>query len=184
LSTTAIARRYAKALYELAAEDGSVDAVGADLVILTEAVREIATDALQPGSLTAEVRRRIADKIAESVGRESLLARFVRVLADNDRLAELPAVCDWFARIRDLAAGRVRAAVTAATALSAADLQRLTSVLSGLVGKQVVPEVAIDEALIAGIVVEVEGRVFDGSVRTSLQRLSERMAGVSGKPTT
>jgi len=99
-------------------------------------------------------------------------------------LAELPAVCDWFAKIRDVAAGRVRASVTTPAALSAADLERLTAVLSGLVGKQVVPEVAIDDSLIAGVVVEVEGRVFDGSVRTSLQRLSERMAGQSGRPTT
>ena len=184
MSTTAIARRYAKALYELSAEDGLVDAIAADLGTLTEAIGDLDTDALQPGSLAADVRRRIAEKIAEALGTDSLLARFLCVLADNDRLAELPAVCDWFAKIRDVAAGRVRASVTTPAALSAADLERLTAVLSGLVGKQVVPEVAIDDSLIAGVVVEVEGRVFDGSVRTSLQRLSERMAGQSGRPTT
>ena len=69
-------------------------------------------------------------------------------------------------------------------ALSAADLERLTAVFSSLVGKRIVPELVIDDSLIAGVVVEVEGRVFDGSVRSSLQRLGERMAGQSGKPTT
>jgi F-type H+-transporting ATPase subunit delta len=184
LSATAVARRYAKALYELAAEDGVADAVAAGLGELTQAVGEIEAEALQPGSLGAETRRRIADRIAETLGAESLLGRFVRVLSENDRLAELPAVSEWFGKIRDLAAGRVRAFVTSAAALSEADSERLTAVLSGLVGKQVVPEVAIDDSLIAGVVVEVEGRVFDGSVRTSLQILSERMAGRSGRPTT
>jgi F-type H+-transporting ATPase subunit delta len=74
--------------------------------------------------------------------------------------------------------------VTVPAALSAADLERLTAVFSSLVGKRVVPELVIDDSLIAGVVVEVEGRVFDGSVRSSLQRLGERMAGQSGKPTT
>lgn len=183
MSTTAIARRYAKALYELAAEDGVVDAIGTDLATLSLAVREIGTDALQTGSLSAESRGRLADRLGTALGPNSLLARFVHVLAANDRLAELPAVCDWFSRIRDLAAGRVRAFVATPAELSPADLERLMAALSRLVGKQVVPEVTIDDALIAGVVVEVEGRVFDGSVRTSLERLTERMAGQSGRPT-
>jgi F-type H+-transporting ATPase subunit delta len=184
LSTAAIARRYAKALYELSTEDGVVDAVAADLSALTQGVRDIDAEALQPGSLGAETRRGIAAKIAQAVGEDSLLARFVQVLAENDRLAELPAIDDWFGKIHDTAAGRVRASVSAPVALSTADLERVTAVFSGLVGKQVVPQVAIDDSLIAGVVVEVEGRVFDGSVRTSLHRLSERMAGQSGRPTT
>lgn len=183
MSTTSVGRRYAKALYELSAEDGVVDAVGSGLGVLTEALREVDSETLRPGALSAENRARIADKVAERVGADSLITRFFRVLADNDRLAELPAVSEWFARIRDIEAGRIRAFVTTAATLSTGDMERLTSVFSGLVGKQVVPEVAIDESLIAGVVVEVDGRVFDGSVRTSLQRLSERMAGQSGRPT-
>jgi len=89
-----------------------VDAIAADLALLAQAVREIEAEVLQPGSLAAEVRRRIAEKITETLGGDSLLARFVRVLADNDRLAELPGVSDWFAKIRDVTAGRVRAFVT------------------------------------------------------------------------
>jgi len=184
LSTTAIARRYAKALYELAAEDGVVDAIADELATLAQAVREVGAEALQPGSRDSESRIRLAEKIGSALGVDSLLTRFVRVLADNDRLGELPAICEWFVKIRDVAAGRVRAFVTASAALSEADLERLTAVFSSLVGKLVVPEVAIDDSLIAGVVVEVEGRVFDGSVRSSLQRLGERMAGQSGKPTT
>jgi F-type H+-transporting ATPase subunit delta len=171
-------------LYELAAEDGVVDAISADLSALTQAVRENGVDALQAGSVGTEFRRQLAEKLGAALGADSLLSRFVRVLADKDRLAELPAICDWFARIRDIAAGRVRALVTTPAALSAADLERLTAVFSRIVGKSVVPEVAMDDALIAGVVVEVEGRVFDGSVRTSLQRLAECMAGRSARPTT
>lgn len=184
MSATAVARRYAKALYELAAEDGVVDTVAINLSALAQGVGELDAKALQPGVLGIETRRRIADKVAGTLGADSLLSRFVRVLAENDRVAELAAVSDWFGKIRDVAAGRVRALVTTPNELSAADLDRLTAVFSSLVGRQVVPELAIDNSLIGGVVVEVEGRVFDGSVRTSLQRLSERMAGQSGRPTT
>jgi F-type H+-transporting ATPase subunit delta len=184
LSAAAVARRYAKALYELAAEDGVVDAVAVNLSALAQGVGELDGEALQPGALGMETRKRIADKVGATLGADSLPSRFVRVLAENDRLAELPAISDWFGRIRDVAAGRVRALVTTPVEISAADVDRLTAVFSRLVGKQVVPELAIDDTLIGGVVVEVEGRVFDGSVRTSLQRLSERMAGQSGRPTT
>lgn len=184
MSTAAIARRYAKALYELAVENSEVDAIADDLAALSQAVRETGAEVLQPGSLSAEVRSGFAEKVGAVLGGDSLLARFVSVLAANDRLAELPAVFEWFGKIRDVAAGRVRAFVTSPATISAADMERLTAVFSTLVGKRVVPEVAIDDSLIAGVVVEVEGRVFDGSVRTSLQRLGERMAGQSGKPTT
>jgi F-type H+-transporting ATPase subunit delta len=184
LSATAVARRYAKALYELAAEDGVVDAVAVDLSALVQGVSELDAETLQPGVLGIETRKRIADKVAGAHGGDSLLSRFVRVLAENDRLAELSAVSDWFGKIRDVAAGRVRALVTTPVQLSATDTDRLTAVFSKLLGKQVVPELKIDDSLIGGVVVEVEGRVFDGSVRTSLQRLSERMAGQSGRPTT
>ena len=56
MSTTAIARRYAKALYELAVENAEVDAIADDLATLSQAVRETGIEVLQPGSLSAEVR--------------------------------------------------------------------------------------------------------------------------------
>lgn len=183
MSTTGIARRYAKALYELAEEDGTVDTVADDLLVLTQAVEGVDKDTLRVGSLGAEARGRLAEKIAEALGGESLLARFVKVLANNDRLAETPAICEWFAKLRDRAAGRVRGFVSTPGALPEKDLERLTAAFSSLVGKEVVPQQVTDDSLIAGVVVEIEGRVFDGSVRTSLQRLSERMAGQSGRPT-
>lgn len=183
MSTTGIARRYAKALYELAAEDGTVEAVADDLVALTQAVEGVDKDTLREGSVGAEARVRLAEKIAEALGGESLLARFVKVLANNDRLAEMPAICEWFAKLRDRAAGRVRAFVSTPGALPEKDMERLAAAFSRLVEKEVVPQQVIDDSLIAGVVVEIEGRVFDGSVRTSLQRLTERMAGQSGRPT-
>lgn len=183
MSATGIARRYAKALYELAVEDGAVEAVADDLVALTQAVEAVDKETLRAGVIGAEARARLAEKIAQAVGGDSLLARFIRVLASNDRLAEMPAVCEWFAELRDRAAGRVRARVSTPGALPEKDMERLIAAFSLLVGKEVVPQQVIDDSLIAGVVVEIEGRVFDGSVRTSLQRLSERMAGQSGRPT-
>jgi F-type H+-transporting ATPase subunit delta len=184
VNTTAIARRYAKALFDLAAEDGEVDAVSLNLDLLAVAIRDVDADALRPGALGIELREQIGERLALTLGAESLLAGFLRVLARNDRLAELPAVSESFHSIQDAAEGRVRASITTATALSDAELDRVKAVFSQLVGKQVVPELMIDDSLLGGVVVEVEGRVFDGSLRTNLEHLSERMAGRSSRSTT
>lgn len=176
MSAGAVARRYARALYELASEAEKVDEIEPQLKALAEAVSGLDAELLAPGALSAQVRDTLGGKLAASFGDGSVFARFVRVVAAADRLAEIPRIADWFSRMRDAAGGVVRASVRAAAPLSEENQRSLESIFSKLVGKRVVPEIEIDDNLLGGLVVEIEGRVYDGSLRSGLKRLGESMA--------
>ncbi len=71
--------------------------------------------------------------------------------------------------------GRVRAHVTSAQALAPADLERVRQSLARRTGKQVILESSVDPALIGGIVARVGDLVLDGSIRTQLGRLRDKL---------
>lgn len=174
-----VARRYAKALYELALEDGSVAEIANALSELATAVRQIPADQIAPGVLDGDARRKLGQALAEPVGRDTTLGRFLQVLASNDRLSELPGVYYWFVKRVDEDAGRVRAVVTSAAVLAPNQLDAVVSAFAKLAGREVVPEATTDSDLLGGVIVELEGRVYDGSIRTRLARLAARMAGAA-----
>jgi F-type H+-transporting ATPase subunit delta len=177
MSSGSVARRYARALFDLAVEAKAVDDVTRDLDLLTEAVGDVEPDWVAPGALDSDLRERIGSAIAEKAGGDTLIGRFAHLLARKDRLSELAAIRECFRKIRDAAEGRVRIDVVTATPLTDAELEKLISTFSAIAGRRVVPSARIDARLLGGAIVEMEGKVFDGSVRTTLERLSARMAG-------
>ena len=172
-----IGKRYAKALFELAGADGDTAEFGSALTELAAAVAGIDGDVLTPGVLRQSERETLGAAISRSVGADTTLGRFVRLLAERDRIGILPQVDDWFVKMQDEAAGRSRLKVESAKPLGESELREVTDAFKRLAGRDVVPETVVNEELIGGIVVELEGRVYDGSVKTHLARLAENMAG-------
>lgn len=176
MTTGSVARRYARALYELAREEGNVDETAAALVSLAEAITA-AGDDVAPGALGTEARTAVGRAIAKPFGADSTFGRFVQLVALRDRLSELPGIAEWFEKLDDEAAGRVRLRVTTAAPLDESATGAIVDVFTKLAAKNVLTESKVDASLIAGAVVELEGRVYDGSVKTKLARLAARMSG-------
>jgi F-type H+-transporting ATPase subunit delta len=172
-----VGRRYGRALFELASEAGVVESVGEGLIGLSQGFDAIDPGQLAPGQLSAAERQKLAAVLAPSLGPESLLGRFVAVLAENDRLDQLPAIQRRFEQLQDVAVGRVRVLVRTAAALSSAERDAVRQRLEAVTGFCILDEVRIDPTLLGGISVEAQGRVYDGSIRTQLARLERRMAG-------
>jgi len=180
MTSGSIARRYARALFELAKESSSEGEVTAALGELAAAVESLEPGSLAPGLLTAAQRQKLADALAERLGRDQLMGRFLAVLAANDRLEQLPGIRDGFRRLEDEAAGRVRVAVRSASPLSDAERASLRQAFEKVTSRQVLDTVEVDPELLGGLTVESEGTVYDGSIRTLLARLERRMAGQAG----
>jgi len=176
-----VSRRYAKALFELAREEGGIDEIGTALAQLAEAVGSIDEAQLAPGVLSHEVRQRIGAALTEKVGVHSTIGKFVRLVAERDRLVILPQVHRWYRRLQDQAAGRVRLRVTSAAGLGDAVVEEIAAAFEKQTNRHVIAETQLDADLIGGVVAEIEGRVYDGSVRTRLQMLSVRMAGTESQ---
>lgn len=177
MASGSVAKRYARAVYELALEDGAVAETGEALAEISAAVGLVDVDALRPGLLSPDARLAIASKVGAAIGEASMLAKFLAVLAESDRLDQLPGISEWFQRIDDEAAGRVRAKFLVADQLDDAARDSIKKMIGAVVGREVIEEVEVDSTLVGGVRVEVEGRVFDGTVKTRLERLAARMSG-------
>jgi F-type H+-transporting ATPase subunit delta len=172
------ARSYAKALFELARErhetnvvghelGGLIDAVGSDPALLQFFAR--------PG-IAAASKRAVADEIAQRLGVSKLVRDFVGLVADQGRGEQLPHIAEAFRDFVDADAGRVRARVRSAVALTEQERATLASRLGSALGKTVVVEDRVDPDLLGGLVAEVGSLVADGSLDGQLARMKERLA--------
>jgi F-type H+-transporting ATPase subunit delta len=173
----AIGRRYGRALFELATEANAVDEVGHALAALAEAVSGLEAGSLAPGLLSQGQRTKLAEALVAQAGRDSLFGKFLGVLVQNDRLDQVPAVHERFVALQDNAAGRVRIRIRSASPLGDAERAALREKFEKITGRRVLDTTEVDPALLGGVTVEAEGRVYDGSIRTQLARLERRMAG-------
>jgi F-type H+-transporting ATPase subunit delta len=173
MHSTAAARRYARALFSLAGDEGRVAAVRSELADLRRQFtenQELHHAVFRPLHPAAE-RRAVLGAVCTNLGSSRTVTNFLRLLVDRRRLIDFDAICDEFGRLADAAAGRVRAEVVSATPLREEQRERLRRALAVRTGKQVELSERVDPSLLGGAVASVAGVVFDGSLRTQLAQL-------------
>jgi F-type H+-transporting ATPase subunit delta len=169
----AAARRYARALFALAREDGRIEEIRSELDALCgllDTNAELAHVILRPLFPSGE-RRRVLKAVCERLGASDTVRRFCSFLVDQRRIVELEAIRTAYAGLADEAAGRTRARVVSATPLSDAQRDRLRRALAERTGRELELEVEVDASLVGGAVATVGDLVFDGSLRTQLEQL-------------
>jgi F-type H+-transporting ATPase subunit delta len=177
--TGSLARRYARALLELAREEGTLDATGQELAAVAAAFDEprLRAVVLNP-VVEAGARRRVVEGVLGALGATPSVANLVKLLADRDRLSILSQVAQAYNELVDAEIGRTRVRITSAAPLGAAEKTELTELAKRLAGTgEVVVTTAVDADLLGGVVVDIHGTVWDGSLRTQLARISRDMAG-------
>lgn len=173
MRASAAARRYARALFALAREDGRVDAVRGELAKLAELLdenEELRRAVLRPLHPGAE-RRAVLRALCARLGTSDTVQRFCAYLVDQRRVIHFAAIRQAYDVLADDAEGRTRARVTSAAPLREDQRARLRRALETRTGRAVEIEEQIDASLIGGAIAEVRGLVFDGSLRTQLQQL-------------
>jgi F-type H+-transporting ATPase subunit delta len=172
-----VARRYAKALFSLAVEQGRVEAWNDSLLALKEAVEGSPdlVDVLSNPVYSRDQRRAIVEKLAYALALDAEPANLLFLLGDRNRLGYLGAVVDVFRALADDHLGRIRARVTSAVPLDAATAQAIADRLSASARATVLLDRAVDPALIGGVVAQVGRFVYDGSVRTQLEDLRRQL---------
>jgi F-type H+-transporting ATPase subunit delta len=177
LIRTRITKRYTRALFEIAQEAGKLLEVGSELEALDELLSqdENLREAMRSPVLPREVKGEILDSIADKAGLDPLVANFLRVLLEAQKLVLLPDVVASYREMADEASGRVRGVAISRMPLAPADVEKLAQALSARVKKEVLLEPRQDPSLVGGIVARVGNLVFDGSIRTQLQRMKETL---------
>ena len=177
--TGSISRRYARALLGLAREERALAATGEELARAAEtfAMPALRAVVLNPG-LAARSRRLIVAKVVERLALSRMVGNLIRLLADRDRLALLADVARAYDALVDRELGRARVTIRSAAPLNGAQQAELEELARRLTGaKDVVVSTRIEAELIGGIVLDASGTVYDGSVKTQLERLAHSMAG-------
>lgn len=169
--------RYAKALLSLAQTQGVEEAVGTELTQVADLCADpTLARVLSLPTLPVKVRKDIVEQVATTLSLQPLLHSFLRVLAENDRLRMVAEIAQAYQRLLERSLGRTRAQIRSASPLTDEELTTLVDAFSHLTRKTVVPTVELDPELLGGVVVEIEGRVYDASLKTQLHRLGITLA--------
>ena len=177
-TVTGMAGRYARALFELALEAKSVDAVKSDLDGFEAMVAESADlhRLVRSPVFGAEEQGKALAAVLAKVGIGGLAANFLKLIAANRRLF---AVRDMIRDYRKLVSkwkGEVTAEVTAAEKLTDGHVEALKSALKSITGEKAVDlNIKIDPAIIGGLTVKLGSRMVDSSLRTKLSAIKHAM---------
>ena len=170
-----IARRYAQGIFQLAKEP-ELDSWRQELAQLEALLQDdVLRAAFANPSVTTPRRMELAQRLAPELRQET--QNLLRLLIEHRRTSEMPAIRREFERMADEAAGIVNVALTTAVDLSDAEQQRYERALADRLGKKVRMDYRHDPGLVAGATIQIGDRLIDGSVRTQLDRLRQRLAG-------
>lgn len=179
-SQSGVAQRYATAVFELARDGDGLDTLERDVDTLSAALRESEDlrHAIEVPIYSRSATSGAMAAVAAKLGLSDTFANTLRLMASKRRLFVLPAMLTQLREMIAEAKGEVTAEVTTARPLSDAQRDKLAETLKAQVGRDVKMDVAVDEALIGGLVVKVGSRMIDTSIRTQLTQLGNAMREV------
>ncbi|MCL1915715.1 MAG: ATP synthase F1 subunit delta [Desulfovibrionaceae bacterium] len=173
------ARRYAGALFAVGGKTGlpELERFSEELALLSRAL-------LDSPALVKLCRSPVfspADKsgvistIASRLGIGEKVRNFCRLLSEKGRLAVLPAIAAHFDRLLDEKKGILRGELISAVELDENKRRRVLEKLIQQTGRQLVLGYAVDSSILGGVVLKVEDRVLDASLRAQLSILKEQI---------
>jgi F-type H+-transporting ATPase subunit delta len=174
-----IAGRYALAIFELALEEKSADAVASDFITLKAMIAQstdLARFVRAPVFSRAEQAKGMA-AILDKMGAAPLTKRFVLLLASKRRLFVLLDAIRDFEALLSRQHGEVDAEVTSARSLSDAETTELKRALKSKLGREPRLSAQVDPTLLGGLVVKVGSRMIDSSLRAKLNGVRAAMRG-------
>jgi F-type H+-transporting ATPase subunit delta len=177
MARNAAAGRYAKALFELAREDGRAAEVRQEHAALADSVEESAelADVLLQPLYPANERKSVLAAVAEQLGSSPVLRQFYSFLIDQRRLVDIAAIRESYDELVDAMTGVARAEIRSASPLEPDQLERLTRALAARVGQDVSVSVEVDPDLLGGVVAKVGNLLLDGSLRSQLNQMRGRL---------
>ncbi len=169
-----VAERYAEAFFSVAGEHEKVDIWKEQLSnIVTTVSRVPFLDKIMkyPFALKSE-KRDIFTKVFSSQVDQQVL-NFIYLIIDHDRGAYLKLIYEKYAECIRKSRNRLLAEITSAKELSMQEESRLISAISKREGRTIEASFKVDPSLIGGVIVKIEGKIIDGSLRKSLRDLAD-----------
>ena len=167
---------YGQSLYDLAAEENLTD----DILGEMEAVKGIFVEnpdyvaLLSEPSVPRNERLQLVDEAFDN-SLQPYLMNFIKILIEKGLLREYSACYKRFRKAYNEAHGIAEALVTSAVSLSDAQLSQLKEKLEKISGKKILLKQKTDPDILGGVRVDLEGQLFDGTVKGRLSELRRRV---------
>jgi len=171
-----LATKYAKAIYELAAESNILEQVETQLRMVESTIdqySDLSTLIYHPRVL-GQVKKETINKIfGQDVA--DVVLKFLMLLVDKRRESLLPAIIREYVKLANEARNIVEAQVTVAMPLDSEQQTALINKLGLVTGKTIVLKTQIDKAIIGGVIVQIGDKLIDGSIARQLQMLKKTL---------
>ena len=171
----AVARRYARAIFELAVEHGqSIDDWLADLQVIASVLGDASIRAAltEPGT-SFDAKRSMIDSAMSQF--EPLRRNLVYTLVSRGRTSLIDAIVREFQTLVHEHHGIVEATVTTAVPVSDEEAAHIADRLGKIVGKRIILDRVVDPSIIGGIVARVGDRLINGSIAGQLAVLKQQL---------
>ncbi|TCW39257.1 F0F1 ATP synthase subunit delta [Laceyella sacchari] len=173
MTSSVVAKRYAKALFEVAAEQKCLDGVERDLKKVTatfNASPELVAWVGHPSTSSAQ-KREVFDKLFADVNQYT--KNLLYVLADRRRENIVFDLAQAFNELANEARGIAEAQVTTAFPLTEENKAEIVQAFEPIIGKKIKITEKVDSDILGGVIVQVGDRLFDGSLKTKLARFQD-----------
>ncbi|QMV41758.1 F0F1 ATP synthase subunit delta [Cohnella cholangitidis] len=173
---TVVAKRYAKALFQLAQQKGLVAETEAQLgliVTVVESNAEVRAFLTAP-NITLEAKRQT---LVQAFGAEAspIILNLVSLLIERGREGELAAVLAAYKQVAGDVLGRADAYVTSSRPLSEEEKTKLAEKFGALIGKTIRVTNTVNPELLGGLTVRIGDTLYDGSLKGKLERLDKAL---------
>ncbi len=171
--SSTIAKRYARAFFEIAGEEKRYEEYYRELGRFSAVFRENKSleEFLANPIFAQPDKKAVVESVLEKIRISPLTANFLKLLADKRRIEILPDIERCYRELMDNALKKARVTVKTAFPLSGELSRRLQSGLEELTGREVDMTVLEEPSLIGGIVVRVGDTLYDGSIRAQLNNI-------------
>jgi F-type H+-transporting ATPase subunit delta len=177
MSVIAVARRYAEALADVATARNQVEQIDNEVRVFAETMKSSRElhDMFASPIVSQTDKLKVLEALIGRTRTGQMTANLLRTMLSHHRLQHVAEVYEQFRREMNERKGLIIAEVTTATQVGAAEQARLGRTLEQMTGKQVEFEFKTDPSLIGGVVTRIGSVVYDGSVRTQLREIKERL---------
>lgn len=173
---SSIATAYAASLLELANEQKQAEQIGQELEQIGQILAEnrsfqlfLSDPAISETERGEVLKRVFGGKVSQ------LVSNFLGVLNRKGRAGSLARIIEAYDDLLDEQLGKVEVDVTVAAKLSPEQLEEVRQRVSSALKKDAVVHQYVDESIIGGIVLRVQDKMIDASVRSQLAAMKQQL---------
>ena len=172
-----IAKRYSRALFNLAEEAKAIEQLGTELHEFDEFLKQFPDlgNALRNPLYPEAAKKKLFETVTNQVELSPIMKSFLKLLIEKKRIQYLPDIGDYYDRLIDEHSNIARAKVKAAVKLNETELGEIAASLEKKIGKKIVVEFQQDASLLGGVYAQIGDFVLDGSVKRQLLNFKESL---------